>query len=138
MAGLEALRNVPHVIRARLYPNYLEHGGKFIVRVKTGDVTRGGPGLNHDTMVDAVSAYFDEAFYQFADGFGVENDCFSIQPTIGGTFDPDAKADKKKNSVVFAFCMRQELRNALSRTPGRLRTRRRAARLSPGQPRQDG
>ncbi|MDR0411299.1 MAG: hypothetical protein LBH75_04920, partial [Treponema sp.] len=28
MAGLEELRNVLHVIRAWLYPNYLEHGGK--------------------------------------------------------------------------------------------------------------
>lgn len=35
MAGLEQLRNVLHVIRARLYPNYLEHGGKYIARAKT-------------------------------------------------------------------------------------------------------
>jgi hypothetical protein len=127
MAGLEELRNVLHVIRAWLYTNYLEHGGKFIARVKTEKtlgveqvcaeaVTRGGSDLNYDTMVDAVNAYFDEAFYQLADGFSVENDYFSIHPKIGGTFDhADAKADKEKNPVDFAFRKRQELRNALSR-----------------------
>ncbi|MDR3131317.1 MAG: hypothetical protein LBU18_07190 [Treponema sp.] len=35
MAGLEQLRNVLHVIRAWLYPNYLEHGGKYIARART-------------------------------------------------------------------------------------------------------
>ncbi|MDR3129923.1 MAG: hypothetical protein LBU18_00070 [Treponema sp.] len=35
MAGLEQLRNVLHVLRAWLYPNYLEHGGKYIARAKT-------------------------------------------------------------------------------------------------------
>ncbi|MDR2632936.1 MAG: DUF4469 domain-containing protein [Treponema sp.] len=127
MAGLEELRNVLHVIRAWLYPNYLEHGGKFIARAKTEKtlsveqvcaeaVTRGGSDLNYDTMVDAVNAYFDEAFYQLADGFSVENDYFSIHPKIGGTFDhADAKADKEKNPVDFAFRKRQELRDILSR-----------------------
>ncbi|MDR1073061.1 MAG: DUF4469 domain-containing protein, partial [Treponema sp.] len=66
--------------------------------------------------VDAVNAYFDEAFYQLADGFSVENGYFSIHPKIGGTFDhADAKADKEKNPVDFAFRKRQELRNAISR-----------------------
>jgi hypothetical protein len=56
MAGLEQLRNVLHVIRAWLYPNYLEHGGKYIACVKTEKtltveqvcteaVTRGGSDL---------------------------------------------------------------------------------------------
>ncbi|MDR0638037.1 MAG: DUF4469 domain-containing protein [Spirochaetaceae bacterium] len=127
MAGLEELRNVLHVIRAWLYPNYLEHGGKFIARAKTEKtlsveqvcaeaVTRGGSDLNYDTMVDAVNAYFDEAFYQLADGFSVENDYFSIHPKIGGTFDhAGAKADKEKNPVNFAFRKRQELRDVISR-----------------------
>jgi hypothetical protein len=35
MAGLEQLKNVLHVIRAWLYPNYLDHGGKYIARTKT-------------------------------------------------------------------------------------------------------
>jgi hypothetical protein len=127
MAGLEELRNVLHVIRAYLYPNYLEHGGKFIARAKTEKtlgveqvcteaVTRGGSDLNYDTMVDAVRAYFDEAFYQLADGFSVENDYFSIHPKIGGTFDhADAKADREKNPVDFTFRKRQELRDIISR-----------------------
>jgi hypothetical protein len=66
--------------------------------------------------VDAVRAYFDEAFYQLADGFSVENDYFSIHPKIGGTFDhADAKADKEKNPVDFTFRKRQEMRNIISR-----------------------
>jgi hypothetical protein len=124
MAGLEQLRNVLHVIRAWLYPNYLEHGGRFIARTRTEKtlsvsqvcaeaVTRGGSDLNYDTMVDAVNAYFDEAFYQLADGFSVENDYFSIHPKIGGTFEhPDSGVDKEKNRVDFTFRKRQELRNA--------------------------
>ncbi|MDR1218297.1 MAG: DUF4469 domain-containing protein [Treponema sp.] len=127
MAGLEELRNVLHVIRAWLYPNYLEHGGKFIARAKTERtlsveqvcaeaVTRGGSDLNYDTMVDAVNAYFDEAFYQLADGFSVENGYFSIHPKIGGTFDhADDKADKERNPVDFAFRKRRELRDVISR-----------------------
>jgi hypothetical protein len=127
MAGLEQLRNVLHVIRAWLYPNYLEHGGKYIARARTektltveqvcGEaVTRGGSDLNYDTMVDAVKAYFDEAFYQLADGFSVENDYFSLHPKIGGTFEhADGKADKDKHPVDFAFRKRQELRDVLSR-----------------------
>jgi hypothetical protein len=70
MAGLEHLRNVLHVVRAWLYLNYLEHGGKYVARAKTEQtltvdqvcteaVTRGGSDLNHDTMVDAVNAYFE-------------------------------------------------------------------------------
>ena len=127
MAGLEQLRNVLHVIRARLYHNYLEHGGKYIARAKTERtldvaqvcaeaVTRGGSDLNYDTMTDAVKAYFDEAFYQLADGFSVENDYFSIHPKIGGTFDhADSGVDKEKNRVDFTFRKRQALRDAIGR-----------------------
>jgi hypothetical protein len=126
MAGLEQLRNVLHVIRAWLYPNYLEHGAKYIARARTGKtltvaqvcaeaVTRGGSDLNYDTMVDAVNAYFDEAFYQLADGFSVENDFFSIHPKIGGTFDHvDGKVDPAKNPVDVTFRKRQALREALT------------------------
>jgi hypothetical protein len=127
MAGLEELKNVLHVIRAWLYPNYLEHGDRFVARARTEKtltveqvcteaVTRGGSDLNYDTMVDAVNAYFNEAFYQLADGFSGENDYFSIHPKIGGTFaHADAGADKEKNPVDFAFRKRQELRNVISR-----------------------
>jgi hypothetical protein len=125
MAGLEQLRNVLHVIRAWLYPNHFEHGGKYVARTKTEKtlpvaqvcaeaVTRGGSDLNYDTMVDAVSAYFDEVFYQLADGFSVENDYFSLHPKIGGTFDhADAQADKDKNPVDFTFRKRQALRDII-------------------------
>jgi hypothetical protein len=52
-------------------------------------------------MVDAVNAYFDEAFYQPADGFSMESDYFSLHPKIGGAFDHgDARADKEKNPVL--------------------------------------
>ena len=127
MAGLEELKQVLHVIRAWLYPNYLDKGGKFIARAKTERtlgveqvcaeaVTRGGSDLNYDTMVDAVRVYFDEAFYQLADGFSVSNDYFLIYPKIGGTFDHvDDKADKEKNPVAFGFRNRQKLRDVISR-----------------------
>jgi hypothetical protein len=125
MAGLEGLRNVLHVIRARLYPNYFKQGGKYVARAKTEKtltveqvcteaVTRGGSDLNYDTMVDAVRAYFDESFYQLADGFSVENDYFSLHPKIGGTFDHvDDKADKVKNPVDFKLRKRQALRSII-------------------------
>jgi hypothetical protein len=127
MAGLEHLRNILHVVRARLYHNYLEHGGKYIARAKTEKtltveqvcteaVTRGGSDLNYDTMVEAVKAYFDEAFYQLADGFSVENDYFSLYPKIGGTFEhPDEGADRQKNPVTITMRRRQALRDMLDR-----------------------
>jgi hypothetical protein len=127
MAGLEELDKVLHVIRAWTYPNYLEHGGKFIARAKTEKtlgvaqvcaeaVTRGGSDLTYDTMLEAVNTYFDEAFYQLADGFSVSNSYFSIHPKIGGTFEhADDKADKEKNPVDFTFRNRQKLRDVLDR-----------------------
>jgi hypothetical protein len=127
MAGLSYLRNVLHIVRAWLYLNYLEHGGKYIARAKTEKtltteqvcaeaVTRGGSNLNYNTMVDAVKAYFDEMFYQLADGFSVENDYFSIHPKIGGTFEHATDGvDKDKNHVDVTFRKRQELRDILSR-----------------------
>jgi hypothetical protein len=126
MAGLEQLRNVLHVIRAWLYPNYLEHGGKYIARVKTEKtltveqvcteaVTRGGSDLNYDTMVEAVNAYFDEAFYQLADGFSIENDFYTLRLKIGGTVDhPNGKIDPAKNKVEITFRKRKALDDTLS------------------------
>ncbi|MDR3115387.1 MAG: DUF4469 domain-containing protein [Treponema sp.] len=127
MAGLEELRKVLHVIRAWLYPNYLEHGGKYIARAKTEKtltveqvcaeaVTRGGSYLHYDTMVNAVKAYFDEAVYRLADGFGVESDYFSLHPKIRGTFDhTDAKADPEKHPVDLTFRKREALREVCRR-----------------------
>jgi hypothetical protein len=126
MAGLEQLRNVLHFIRAWLYPNYLEHGGKYIVRIRTEKtltveqvcaeaVTRDGSDLNYDTMVDAVNAYFDEAFYQLADGFSIENDFYTLHLKIGGTVDHiNGKIDPAKNKVEGTFRKRQALDNTLS------------------------
>jgi hypothetical protein len=127
MAGLAYLRNILHTVKAWLYLNYLEHGGKYIARAKTERtltteqvcteaVTRGGSNLNYNTMVDAVKAYFDEMFYQLADGFSVQNDYFSIHPKIGGTFEHATDGvDKEKNHVDVTFRKRQELRDILSR-----------------------
>jgi hypothetical protein len=121
------VRNVLHVIRAWLYPNYLEHGDRFIARARTEKtleveqvcaeaVTRGGSDLSYDTMVDAVKAYFDEAFYQLADGFSVANAYFAIRPKIGGTFEHAGSGlDKEKNPVDFTFLKRKELRDICSR-----------------------
>jgi hypothetical protein len=126
MAGLEQLRNVLHVIRAWLYPNYLEHGGKYIARVKTEKtltveqvcaeaVTRGGSDLNYDTMIEAVKIYFEEAFYQLADGFSIENDFYTLHLKIGSTFDhADSKVDPAKNKVEVTFRKRQALDDTLS------------------------
>jgi hypothetical protein len=126
MAGLEKLRNVFHVIRAWLYPNYLEHGGKYIARIKTDKtltveevcaaaVTRGGAGLNFNTMVEAVNAYFEEALYQLADGFGVENDFYVTLLKLGGTYDhADSKVDKEHNHVDFIFLKRKPMRDIIN------------------------
>jgi hypothetical protein len=123
MAGLEKLRNVFHVIRAWLYPNYLEHGGRFIARAKTEKtlsieqvcteaVTRGGSDLHYDTVVDSVKAYFDEAAYQLADGYSIENPYYFVRPRIAGTFEhPNSTVDNEKNRVEFSFHPRQEMRS---------------------------
>jgi hypothetical protein len=112
---------------AWLYLNYLEHGGKYVARARTEKtltveqvcteaVTRGGSDVNYDTMLEAVKAYFDEAFYQLADGFSVENDYFSLHPKIGGTFEhPNEEVDKKKNRVDITIRKRQALREILDR-----------------------
>jgi hypothetical protein len=105
----------------------LERGGKYIARAKTEKtltvaqicaeaVTRGGSDLNYDTMLEAVNAYFNEAFYQLADGFSIQNDFFSIHPKISGTFDRiDSGIDKDKNRVSFSFIKRQALRDIIKR-----------------------
>jgi hypothetical protein len=41
---------------------------------------------NYDTMVDAVNTYFDEAFYQLADGFRVENHEFDLERGERGVY----------------------------------------------------
>jgi hypothetical protein len=121
------LRNVLHVVRAWLYLNYLEHGGKYVARARTEKtlgvdqicteaVTRGGSDVNYDTMREAVTAFFDEMFYQLADGFSVENAYFSMHPKIGGTFEhPDDGVDKEKNPVDITVRKRPALREILGR-----------------------
>jgi hypothetical protein len=116
---------------AWLYPNHFEHSGKYVTRAKTEKtfsvaqvcaeaVTHGGSDLNYDTMVDAVSVYFYEAFYQLADGFSMENDYFSLHPKIGDTFDWTLPQQVDTRDCYFApYINAYKIRHHLSVQSGR-------------------
>ncbi|GAB6391380.1 MAG: DUF4469 domain-containing protein [Treponematales bacterium] len=117
MAGLEQHQGVLHTIKAWLYKNYLQNvEGEYIARLKTDKAltveqvcaaatTRGGSDVNYDTMVEAVTAFFQEMMYQLADGFSVSClNFFSVHPKIGGTFPhADSPVDPTRNKVDFSF-----------------------------------
>ncbi|AEF81976.1 DUF4469 domain-containing protein [Leadbettera azotonutricia] len=116
MSNLQKPQNVLHTIKAKLYPNYLkEASGKYIARAKAemplsvedvcaSATSRGGSGMNCNTMIAAVKAYFSEAAYMLADGFAVKNDYYSIHPKIGGTFESErGSPDAKRNKINFRF-----------------------------------
>jgi len=127
MANLEEVRAQLHTIKAWLYHNYLVHvPGQFVARLRTDKaltveevaaaaVTRGGFDMNYDTLVVAVKAFLEEVMYQLADGFGVENEFFSIHPKISGTFEhADSPVDKERNKVDFTFRKRRAMREVIN------------------------
>jgi hypothetical protein len=123
MAIINQVNEVRHHIRAKLYPSYLSTAEGYIARtqaeapltiedVAAAAKNRGGYTGSYENLVEHVKVYLDEAAYQLADGFSVQNDYYSIHPKIGGVFekvtDPPAP---EKHKVDFAFRKRSGLRD---------------------------
>ena len=105
-----------HKIRAKLYPNFLAgREGTFIARTQTdatlsvekvciAATTRGKAVNDYEVMVSSVNDYLDEALYQLADGYAVENKLCSIHPKLGGLFDKLGQAlHPIKHKISFTF-----------------------------------
>jgi len=114
-----------HVIRVRLYPNYLKGSGVegdyvgrtnseaslTIEQVCAALRNRGGFTGNYEVLQENIRQFFDEAAYQLCDGFAVNMKYFSIYPKIGGTFCSVNEAhDSKKHPVTFRFRAQPPLR----------------------------
>jgi hypothetical protein len=123
MAFINAINEVLHRIRVKLYPNYLLNvEGAYLARtineasLSVEDVcaalkNRGGFTGNYDDLVEYVKQFFGEAAYQLCDGFAVNTGYFSIHPNVGGTFDKITEGhDAKKHPVTFRFRTRAPLR----------------------------
>ncbi|MDR0496606.1 MAG: hypothetical protein LBH42_03225 [Treponema sp.] len=52
-----------------------------------------------------MHAYYEEAAYQLADGYAINNGYYSIYPNIGGTFNNHKVSDhdRKANPISFRF-----------------------------------
>jgi hypothetical protein len=114
--GLNALTDVLHRIRVKLYPNYLPKvEGKYIAktvneetltveRVCTALKLRGGFTGSYDDLVEHVKLYHTEVAYQLCDGYAVNNGYFSIHPNVGGTFDKLREGvTEEKHPIDFRF-----------------------------------
>jgi len=114
-----------HVIRVRLYQNYLKGvgvEGEYIARTNSeASLTieqvcaalknRGGYTGNYEDLLENIRQYFDEAAYQLCDGFAVNMKYFSIHPNVGGTFNSVSEAhDEKKHPISFRFRAQSPLR----------------------------
>jgi hypothetical protein len=123
MAVINAVNEVLHRIRVKLYPNCLTHvEGAYIARtdneasLSIGEVcaalkNRGGFTGSYDDLVEHVKQFFDEAAYRLCDGFAVNTGCFSVHPNVGGTFDKVTEGhDTEKHPVTFRFRTRAPLR----------------------------
>jgi hypothetical protein len=111
MAIINNVTEVLHRIRAKLYPNYLQGvEGAYVARagaeapLTIEDVcaalkNRGGFTGSYDDLIEHVEQFFDEAAYQLADGFSVQNRYYSIHPKIGGTFNRPLRANRRVMST---------------------------------------
>jgi hypothetical protein len=123
MAIINNENEVLHLVRVKLYPNYLPKvEGAYIARTNNeASLTieevcaalknRGGFTGNYDDLVDHVHQFFDETAYQLCDGFAVNTGYFSVHPNVGGTFDKVTEGhDTDKHPVTFRFRTRAPLR----------------------------
>ncbi|MDR2792166.1 MAG: DUF4469 domain-containing protein [Treponema sp.] len=123
MALINAIPEILHRIRVKLYPNYLLNvEGAYLARtineaclsieeICAALKTRGGFTGNYDDLVGYVKRFLDEAAYQLCDGFAVNTGYFSIHPNVGGTFDKVTEGhDTEKHPVTFRFRSRAPLR----------------------------
>ncbi|MDR2193816.1 MAG: DUF4469 domain-containing protein [Treponema sp.] len=123
MAIINAVNEVLHRIRVKLYPNYLPNvEGAYIARTDSEasltieDVcaalkNRGGFTGNYDDLVAHVKQFLDEAAYQLCDGFAVNLKYFLMYPNVIGTFDKVIEGhDTEKHRVTFRFRILTALR----------------------------
>jgi hypothetical protein len=118
-----------HVIRVRLYPNYLQSTGvegEYIARTNSEASlsieqvcaalkNRGGYTGNFEELQENIRQFFDEAAYQLCDGFAVNMKYFSIHPNISGTFNSVSEArDSKKHPITFRFRAQSPLRRLVN------------------------
>jgi len=114
-----------HVIRVRLYENYLKGSGVegeytartnseaslTIEQVCAALKNRGGFTGNFEVLQENIRQFLDEAAYQLCDGFAVNMKYFSIHPNVGGTFNSVNEAhDIRKHPVTFRFRAQSPLR----------------------------
>ena len=106
-----------HSIRIKLYPNHMKSRikGAYIARTASNRTlsieevctlakNRGGYSGRIEEMTAHVRRYFDEAAYNLCDGFAIDTGYYSIQPSIGGTFDsPNEANDRAKHPVSFTM-----------------------------------
>ena len=123
MAIVNAVKEVLHKIRVKLYPNYLPGAeGAYIARtaseaslnieeVCAALKNRGGYEGNYQHLVESVKLFYHEAAYQLCDGYAVSNGYYSIHPNIGGTFNTDKEAhNHQKHPIKFRFRTLSRLR----------------------------
>jgi len=126
MSIINSIKEKLHVIRVRLYENYLKVSGvegEYIARTRSeASLTieqvcaamknRGGFTGNYEVLLENIRQFFDEAAYQLCDGFAVNMKYFSIHPNVGGTFNSVNEAqDRKKHPVTFRFRAQSPLRS---------------------------
>jgi hypothetical protein len=101
---LSILRNedeVLHSLEAKLYPNYLGKGGRFVARAKPDSPlsiekicisakNRGGFGGSLSALIEHANVFVDEMFYQLLDGNSVQiQDLLAIYLRIGGSYNSE-------------------------------------------------
>jgi len=128
MSLLNDIKEQLHVIRVRLYPNYLKSSGvegDYVARTNSEASlsidqvcaalkNRGGFTGNYEVLQENIRQFLDEAAYQLCDGFAVNLKYFNIYPNVGGTFNsPNEAPDEKKHPVSFRFRAQPALRRLI-------------------------
>jgi hypothetical protein len=106
MAVINAVNEILHHIRVKLaYIARTDNEASLSIEdVCAALKNRGGFTGNYNDLVKYVKQFFDEAAYQFCDGFAVNTGYFSVHPNVDGTFDKITEGhDTKKHPVTFRF-----------------------------------
>lgn len=104
-------------IRIQLYPYGLSQGkdDKYTARLSSEGPTldnaavcrsalcRRPSSLSEETMIHAVSVYFEELAYLLCNGHAVANGYFTAQAYVKGVFDAIMQFDPKRHDVVIEF-----------------------------------
>ena len=115
-------------MKVKLYPNYLnKQKGAYIARtanqktlsiedVCTALKTRGGYDGKYEDLVECVYKYYEEAAYQFCNGYGVNNGWYCVGLKLCGFFESVNEAfNKDRHLLCFNFVERALLRKLKER-----------------------